>query len=168
MHDHSSSHPLLIQVPLSVSPFVILPTAITLPYTYQTLPHALPPSSTAPPPPSPNSPAPPPTGYITSPSGTFSTSPEAIITSCQSLISHLATSKQGAEEKIREWEQSIAERELMEKRKIAPGYLDTGITILTPVKVGEAAAAAKKEEEGATTSRKEGEELDKLFGSLGM
>lgn len=118
-------------------------------------------------------------GYITSPSGTFTTTPEAIIASCQSLISHLTGEKRTAEEKIREWERSIEERELMEKRRVAPGYLDTGVTMLTPVRVGgwkeEVMSQEKNDARGASASAsagagggKEGEELDRMFGRMGM
>ncbi|RPB27096.1 hypothetical protein L211DRAFT_607011 [Terfezia boudieri ATCC MYA-4762] len=176
MHDHSSHpHPLLAQLSLSVSPFISLPSAVTLPYNYQTLPHALPPSSTAPPPPPPGSQESPPVGYITSPSGLFTTTPEAIIASCQSLILHLADEKRAAEEKIREWERSIEERELMEKRRVAPGYLDTGVTMLTPVKVEGKTEEVRNQEKndasggGASAGGgREGEELDRMFGRMGM
>ncbi|KAF8424507.1 hypothetical protein EV426DRAFT_79820 [Tirmania nivea] len=174
MHDHNSAHPhpLLAQLYLSVSPFINLPSAVTLPYNYQTLPHALPPSSTAPPPPPLGSQEPPPVGYITSPSGKFTTTPGTIITSCQSLISHLADEKRAAEEKMSEWERSIKERELMEKRRVAPGYLDTGVTMLTPMKVGGMKGEAKNQEKdeasgvGAGARGKEGDELDRMFGAM--
>ena len=87
---------------------------------------------------------------------------------------HLAEGMKAAEEKIREWEKGIEDRELMEKRRIAPGYLDTGVTMLTPVKLGmEKPEENEKKEEtdgggagsGAAT---EGEVLDRMFGTMGL
>lgn len=86
---------------------------------------------------------------------------------------HLAEGRKAAEEKVREWEKGIEDRELMEKRRIAPGYLDTGVTMLTPVKLG----LEKPEENGKTRevvggagggAAMEGEELDRIFGSMGL
>lgn len=110
-------------------------------------------------------------GYITSPSGTFTTTPEAIIASCQGLISHLADERRAAEEKIKEWERSIEERELMEKRRVAPGYLDTGVTMLTPMKAGGNKEEVKNQEKNDVSGvgagdGKEGEELDRMFGRI--
>ena len=115
-------------------------------------------------------------GYITSPSGTFTTTPKAVIASCQSLILHLADNQRAAEEKIKEWERSIEERELMEKRRVAPGYLDTGVMILKPVKMGGNKEEAKNQgNDGSgagadvgTGGGREGEELDRMFGRMGL
>ncbi|PHH82576.1 hypothetical protein CDD83_3220 [Cordyceps sp. RAO-2017] len=40
---NNRSHPLLEQVPLTVSPFVSLPSATTLSYNYKTMPSSIPP-----------------------------------------------------------------------------------------------------------------------------
>lgn len=59
----------------------------------------------------------------------------------------------------------------MEKRRVAPGYLDTGVTMLTPVRVGRGKEEEKEEgkvdydDTGARPS-KEGEELDRMFGGM--
>ncbi|RPA95162.1 hypothetical protein L873DRAFT_1813347 [Choiromyces venosus 120613-1] len=164
MHDHRS-HSLLQQLPLTVSPFIHLPTAVTLPYSYQTLPLSLPPSSTAPPPGNPQG------GYVVSPSGNFSTTPAAIISSCQSLVTHIQSQQKAKEQMIKDWEKSIEERELMEKRRVAPGYLDTGLRILeptrsTPVSAPTPAPAAAPPAQDSNSGG--GEELDRVFGKLGV
>lgn len=118
-------HPLLAQIPLTVSPFISLPTATTLPYTYKPLPSTLPPSSTA------DS-----TGverekYIVSPSG-HSAHPDEIIASCHALQAHLRRMQEDAEKILREWEANLKEQELAEKRRVAPGWLDREEKILEP------------------------------------
>ncbi len=103
------------------------------------------------------------------------------------MISHLTSEAEGARKKIEEWERGIQERELMEKRRVAPGWLDTGVTLLEPVRVGEDGKDEKgkgKEMEREVGEGKvlgvgggmekgrpaasPGEELDRAFGSLGF
>lgn len=174
--NRSIAHSLLQQLPLSVSPFIHLPTAVTLPYSYQTLPLSLPPSSTAPP----NQQPPAPTdsgsasstpqasgGYIVSPSGNFSTSPAAVINSCQNLISHIHTQQKNAEQSLRDWEKGIEDRELMEKRRVAPGYLDTGTRILEPTRRGTGASPPPVgSPSGGKLDDRGGEEMDRVFGKM--
>lgn len=86
---------------------------------------------------------------------------------------HLVEGRKAAEEKIREWEKGIEDRELMEKRRIAPGYLDTGVTMLTPVKLGLESPEENKENKEAVDGAgsgaiMEGEELDRMFGTMGL
>ena len=121
----SEPHPLLAQVPLTVSPFISLPTATTLPYTYKPLPSTLPPSSTADP-----------NGnegekYVVSASG-HAASPEDIIKSCHALQDHIKKTREKAERAIQDWEQSLKEQDLAEKRRVAPGWLDRSEKILEP------------------------------------
>ena len=59
----------------------------------------------------------------------------------------------------------------MEKRRIAPGYLDTGVTMLTPVKLSPEKPEEKKEAVGGgagSGAAMEGEELDRMFGTMGL
>ncbi|MCJ1264791.1 hypothetical protein MMC22_004666 [Lobaria immixta] len=118
-------HPLLAQIPLTVSPFISLPTATTLPYTYKPLPSTLPRSSTADP-----------NGiereqYIVSPSG-HSAHPDEIIASCKALQAHIQKIQDDAEKTLRDWEANLKEQELAEKRRVAPGWLDRDEKILEP------------------------------------
>jgi hypothetical protein len=84
---------------------------------------------------------------------------------------------EGASAAIRDWEQDIKERDLAEKRRVAPGWLDRDEKILEPTK------AASKEDAGqnlldgqpttnisapAMSPNREGEELDRAFGTLGV
>lgn len=157
----------LRQIPLTVSPFVHIPSAVTLPYSYQSLPLALPHSSTGV-----TADGSTPTGYITSPSGNVSTTPDTIIKSCTEIILHIQSTANSAEKVLAEWEKSIEDRELMEKRRVAPGYLDTGLRMLEPtrkqaVERPTTAADAPSELENRN-DRTAGDELDRMFGQMSM
>ena len=172
------SHPLLAQIPLTVSPFISLPTAPTLPYTYRPLPSTLPPSSTADPD----------TGaerekYVVSQSG-HAASPEEIIASCQALHEHIQKVQQDAEETIKEWERQLKEQELAEKRRVAPGWLDRDEKILEPKRTSAAGMSRvqrqdsnlmdqqeeqqRRDSEASTGQDPGGDELDRAFGGLGL
>ncbi|KAI4196677.1 MAG: hypothetical protein LQ350_006430 [Teloschistes chrysophthalmus] len=120
-------HPLLAQIPLTVSPFISLPSAPTLPYTYKPLPSTLPPSSTMSPTTNAES-----SKFILSPSGHAAASPEEIIASCQTLQAHIQKMQEDAEAFLRKWEEGLKEEELAEKRRVAPGWLDRQEKILQP------------------------------------
>ncbi|KAI4123284.1 MAG: hypothetical protein LQ347_006217 [Umbilicaria vellea] len=170
-------HPLLAQIPLTVSPFISLPTATTLPYTYKTLPSTLPPSSTG------DSDQ---AKYVVSASG-HAAHPEEIIASCKALQAHLQKLQDDADKTLKEWEDGIKERELAEKRRLAPGWLDRDEKILEPEKKRDSIAVTAPGDQsnnimdmdsqagrsgGETTigppSNPEGEELDRAFGSMGI
>ncbi|KAI9731985.1 MAG: hypothetical protein M1834_004436 [Cirrosporium novae-zelandiae] len=191
-------HPLLPQIPLTVSPFISLPTAPTLPYTYKPTPTTLPPSSTSTTTastatttsgPSQQQPQP---QFIHPPTSSHAFSPEEIIASCRALQTHLKTMQEDAERALREWEDGIRERELAEKRRLAPGWLDREEKILEPVRVGGGGSGSgfggdagsggggemMMEVDGNASGNasgsggmenlqsKEGEELDRAFGGL--
>ncbi|PNS21140.1 hypothetical protein CAC42_3478 [Sphaceloma murrayae] len=148
---HEEPSPLLAQVPLTVSPFINLPKPPTLPHNYTSLPSTLPPSilQTAPSasasassatPSVSTTDSQPPTlpAYVTSPHHTFSAHPSQISAQNRSLLSRLGVTQDEARSKIAEWESGIEERELAEKRRRAPGWLDREEKILRPDrKVGE-------------------------------
>ncbi|KAK4451954.1 hypothetical protein QBC34DRAFT_400001, partial [Podospora aff. communis PSN243] len=136
MHDNRS-HPLLQQVPLTVSPFINLPTATTLPYTYKAMPSALPPSTTGigvAPPDSDSGSAPKPR-YVISSSG-HAAHPDDIIASCRALQAHIAKLTADAEAEIKAIDERIRARELAEKRRVAPGWLDGEVRLLEPERKG--------------------------------
>jgi len=83
------------------------------------------------------------------------------------LLAHLQTQRAAAETAVADWEGGIAERELMEKRRIAPGYLDTGIQILEPTRKNQGSLMdeASGEDKGKASV---GEELDRVFGKMGV
>ncbi|RYP34321.1 hypothetical protein DL767_004315 [Monosporascus sp. MG133] len=139
------THPLLAQVPLTVSPFVSLPTAATLPYTYKSMPSALPAPATGI------------TGatddekpkYVVSPSG-HAAHPDEIIASCQALQVHITRMREDMEATLRRMEDRIRERDLAEKRRVAPGWLDSDARLLEPErKSGPAPVAAAEKAEVA-------------------
>ena len=185
---------------MTVSPFLSLPTGTTLPYTYKPLPTTLPPSIVDPPLPTadnnanssqadPNAqqsqqakPA-----YVQSTTSAHSAHPDDIIASCRALQTHLQKLQDDAQGTVRRWEEDIRERELAEKRRVAPGWLDAEQRMLVPERMGgtggsgpgvagpPAAANAMSVLEpmgsassaAAVVSNREGEELDRAFGGMG-
>ncbi|RDL38665.1 uncharacterized protein BP5553_03005 [Venustampulla echinocandica] len=184
MHDNRPN-PLLAQVPLTVSPFVSLPTATTLPYTYKTLPSTLPPSSTGTPA---SSSAEEKAPYVVSTSG-HGAHPDEIIASCRALQAYIQKVQDDADKELREWDEAMAARELAEKRRVAPGWLDSDARILEPERkdastsesqeqthargnlmdadVSRADAPSLPNPTVATSSGvAQGDELDRAFGGL--
>ncbi|KAL4805975.1 hypothetical protein BDV18DRAFT_140248, partial [Aspergillus unguis] len=175
MYESNRPHPLLAQVPLTVSPFINLPTTVTLPYTYKSVPSTLPPSVTVDPS-NPDAKA----RYVISASGEHAASPEDILASCKALEQHLNKTKTGADKAIREWQESISARELAEKRRVAPGWLDRDEKLLQPSNASpqlgqsqpsqslldSAAVDHAAAELPSMAPRNEGEELDRAFGGL--
>ena len=174
------SHPLLAQIPLTVSPFIPLPTATTLPYTYKPLPSTLPPSSTA------DSNGLEREKYVVSRSG-HAASPDEIIASCQALQRHIERVHDDAEQTVREWEQRLRDQELAERRRVAPGWLDRDEKILEPYRTGTANTLTsppslvqnsnlmdqqngnpQSQEVTCVTSNMAGDEIDRAFGGLGL
>ncbi|PGH19690.1 hypothetical protein AJ80_03845 [Polytolypa hystricis UAMH7299] len=176
MYDSYRPHELLAQIPLTVSPFISLPTATTLPYTYKSVPSTLPPSVTD----DHNNAEKP--RYVVS-AGGHAAHPSEIIASCEALEKHMQKIQAESQAAIKEWEESIKQRELAEKRRVAPGWLDREEKILQPT----AAASSQRnsssaqatslldrrssDHEGRNTTpaiqpRSEGEELDRAFGGL--
>lgn len=168
MFDAHKPHPLLAQIPLTVSPFLSVPTAVTLPYSFRQVPTSLPPSIIE----DPGTDKP---KYITSASG-HTAHPDDVLSSSRALQEHLSKSQEEAKKLIDEWEQSIKERELAEKRRVAPGWLDRDEKILEPTKAGANAQKqglldstdAEDVKAPAMSPSREGEELDRAFGSLNM
>lgn len=162
----------MAQIPLTVSPFISLPTATTLPYTYKSIPSTLPPSvaldvtdSGKP-------------QYVVS-SGGHAAHPSDIISSCEGLEKHIEKVKTEGEIAIKEWEDSIQQRELAEKRRVAPGWLDREEKLLKPVQASQPASSTQPSnlldrpspEQSARGTpaikpRSEAEELDRAFGGL--
>ncbi|KAL5356613.1 hypothetical protein BJX96DRAFT_143086 [Aspergillus floccosus] len=178
MYESFRPHPLLAQVPLTVSPFINLPTSVTLPYTYKSVPSTLPQSVTV----DPNNPSVE-ARYVVSASGEHAASPEEILASCRSLEEHLTKARNDSLQAIKDWEQSIAERELVEKRRVAPGWLDREEKLLQPSRAptspssgmasGEPASLLDSSAADSAVSNlpsmkphDEGEELDRAFGGL--
>lgn len=171
---------MLAQIPLTVSPFISLPSAPTLPYTYKPLPSTLPPSATA------DSNGNEREKIVVSKSG-HAASPEDIIASCQALQAHIQKMQEDAERTIREWETKLKEEELAEKRRVAPGWLDRDEKILQPTRMlnqddPSTGLANRNQSENLMDQRteestniiqqtvpsQEGEELDRAFGGMSL
>jgi hypothetical protein len=86
----------------------------------------------------------------------------------------LAKLEEDARKTLAEWEERRRKEDLAEKRRVAPGWLDSGVHILKPE---EGDGASKKEDKvpeqnlmdldpQAESKAKEGEELDRVFGGL--
>ncbi|KAI0596759.1 hypothetical protein F4775DRAFT_286146 [Biscogniauxia sp. FL1348] len=163
------THPLLAQVPLTVSPFVMLPTAATLPYTYKSMPSTLPAAATGV------------TGapderprYVVSPSGGHAAHPDDIAASCRALQAHVARLRDDADRALRDLDDRTRARELAEKRRVAPGWLDSDARLLEPERKIESDAvvvAAQFAEMGIAEPPEaremavdQGAELDRAFG----
>jgi hypothetical protein len=157
-----ASHPLLAQIPLTVSPFISLPTVTTLPYTYQSLPSTLPPTSTATAPDSKPK-------YVLSSSG-HAAHPDEIINSCRQLQQHLQTMQDDADKTLRNWEDGIRNRDLAEKRRVAPGWLDSEMKILEPEKKEKHIDGSLMDGPAdiAEEDSQEGKELDRAFSGMQM
>lgn len=163
------SHPLLEQVPLTVSPFVSLPTATTLSYNYKTMPSNIPPSSLGIPTAADKAAAEQPLPrFVVSGSG-HAASPDEILESCHALLGHVTDLQREAERELREFEDRIKERDLAEKRRLAPGWLDSDARLLEPERApgpppapqgpGQAKAEVRADDDA-------GAELDRAFGGM--
>ena len=160
---------------MTVSPFIHLPTSVTLPYTYKSVPSTLPPSITGDPGNPDNK-----TRYVVSASGEHAAHPEEILASCQSLEQHLKKTRVDAQGAVQQWEESIRQRDLAEKRKVAPGWLDREEKLLQPSKATPVSPRAEQSLLDSTSAdqnaanlpsmkpRDEGEELDQAFGKMGV
>ncbi|KAJ5573454.1 uncharacterized protein N7459_007881 [Penicillium hispanicum] len=177
MYESYRPHLLLAQVPLTVSPFINLPTSVTLPYTYKAIASTLPPSITV----DPSNPGAQ-SRYVLSSSGEHAAHPDEILAACQSLEQHLKKTQNDSDNTIKAWEQSIQQRELAEKRRVAPGWLDReekllqpSRTVTSPRPTGNATSLldSSSADQGSANlpsmmPRTEAEELDRAFGGLGV
>lgn len=121
--------------------------------------------------------------YVVARSG-HAASPEEIIASCQALQAHIQKTQEDAEEKIREWERSLKEHELAEKRRVAPGWLDRDEKILQPNRTSLVGTPNTQEpnynimdqqeepqqqgDEAPPRQDHAGDELDRAFGGMGL
>ena len=92
--------------------------------------------------------------------------------------------QEDAEEKVGEWERSLKEQELAEKRRVAPGWLDRHEKILQPNRTSLAGMPSAQgqdhnivdQQEGPRQQRNDarvrqdpaGDELDRAFGGMGL
>ena len=114
-------------------------------------------------------------------------SPEDIIKSCQALQDHIRKTQEDAEKAIRDWEQSLKEQDLAEKRRVAPGWLDRNEKILEPERRASAGPSAAIQDQVRPASIMDskigdkqtqpalqdsqnaaGDELDRAFGGMSV
>lgn len=135
------THPLLQQTPLRVSPFIDLPKPPTLPPNYTSLPSTLPPSTlnSAPTSSAPDLPA-----YVVSNQGGYTAHPSTIAAQNKALLKRIEEQADEGRKKVEEWEESIRARELAERRRKAPGWLDSEARLLEPEKAGESKGEAPR------------------------
>ena len=122
--------------------------------------------------------------YVVSASG-HAAHPDEIIASCQALQAHLQKMQDDAEKTLKGWQTSIRERELAEKRRVAPGWLDRDEKILQPERRSDDATSSTYTtvsdhnlmdiDDSGPMGRSlieqrtaEGEELDRAFGGMGI
>lgn len=115
--------------------------------------------------------------YVVSSSG-HCAHPDDIINSCKALQEHLKKTAEAAEKAIKDWEEDIKARDLAEKRRVAPGWLDREEKILEPTKVTNKSGGPDNDlldgqanndiSAPAMSPSREGEELDRAFGKLGV
>ena len=176
----AGTHPLLQQTPLTLNPFIDLPKAPTLPPSYASLPSTLPASALQSPPAqsAPDLPA-----YVLSQGG-YAAHPSAVRAQNKDLLRRLEEQGEAGRKKVEEWEKSIQERELAERRRRAPGWLDREERLLEPEKAGGSGASdggkslmdEEQDERARSVSgiveEKEvedlGKELDRAFGRSEM
>ncbi|KFY26857.1 hypothetical protein V493_03839, partial [Pseudogymnoascus sp. VKM F-4281 (FW-2241)] len=119
--------------------------------------------------------------YVVSATG-HAAHPDEIVASCKALQAYIAKVQDDADRELKGWEEGIRSRELAEKRRVAPGWLDSEARILEPAprashegKVGKAnlmdseagsAEATKLGESLSDMVTREGEEMDKAFGGF--
>jgi hypothetical protein len=107
-------------------------------------------------------------------------SPRQILESCRALKEHVQKIQDDASAAVKHWTEELQTRDLAEKRRVAPGWLDVGegsrglvparIGVSQPVE-GNANARqtpAQRAEESAEINDEEGEELDRAFGAMSM
>lgn len=117
--------------------------------------------------------------YVTSSSG-FAAHPSTIIGQNKALLEQFSQQKKDAEAQIAQWEQSIQSRELQEKRRKAPGWLDGDSKLLEPERVGAkeldspletpATASPSQQQDGQGRNDMEdlGAAMDRAFGRSEM
>lgn len=128
-----------------------------------------------------------------SPSG-HTAHPDDIISSCGQLQDYIKKVQDDADRELKHWEEKIAARELAEKRRVAPGWLDSDARILEPERVNKSPPSQSNPpaaqpnimdldtanttggeqrsgpSAGDSKSQAEdaGDELDRAFGGLGV
>lgn len=116
--------------------------------------------------------------YVVSQSG-HAAHPDDILASCRALQAYVSTLHADSERALRDLDDRIRARELAEKRRVAPGWLDSDARLLEPERKGGEVVdlmSADVEEGGAggmiggvsemAGSEDQGAQMDRAFGNL--
>lgn len=132
-------------MPLIISPYFQPPKAVTLPVNYTKLPSSLPPAVT-----------------ITQ---------QDVETVQQNIIQvkeFMETTRNDLLNEYQQWKSDVESQEVKEKRRIAPGYLDSGNRLLQPVKRADSGASSTSTSPPPLTQNQELNEIDKVFGKVSI
>ena len=109
--------------------------------------------------------------------------------SCKALQEYIKKVQDDADRELKEWQDKIEARELAEKRRVAPGWLDSDARILEPERVkshpaaqnttpaaqpnimdvdASSAKVSSLQNSSAYGANEAGDELDRAFGGLGV
>ena len=113
----------------------------------------------------------------------FAAHPSSIINQNRALLEQISSQRREAHEKVKAWERDIKDRELQEKRRTAPGWLDSESKLLQPAKKTEerqeepvvdlmdqpeAAVDIQTSREQNKTANELGDAMDRAFGRSEM
>ena len=123
---------------------------------------------------------------MVSPSG-HAAHPDEIIASCKALQAFIQKVQDDADRELKAWQEAIDTRDLAEKRRVAPGWLDSDARILEPERRSgsggasgsemaqkhhlmdagvSSADAPKLQQTPVAAPNSEGDQLDRAFGGL--
>ena len=114
--------------------------------------------------------------YVVSASG-HAAHPDDIIASCRALQAHISKMQEDADRELKELDDRIRARELAEKRRVAPGWLDSDARLLEPerntIPATETSAPLQSSQQAPTSTDSElatdqGAELDRAFGGMNI
>jgi hypothetical protein len=111
--------------------------------------------------------------YVVSSSG-HAAHPNDIIASCNALKAYIQKMQDDADRELKEWDDAIAARELAEKRRVAPGWLDSDARILEPERKPSTHTGAGGPKQAnlmdvdVSSPAGQGDELDRAFGGMAI
>jgi hypothetical protein len=122
------------------------PKAVTLPYNYTKLPATVP--------------APPATVTVQE--------VEAVTANFKQISDFIETSRAELRNEYTQWREGVDRREVEEKRRIAPGYLDTGNRLLQPVRKTDTGSSSNDSATPANGKASPVNDIDKVFGKISL
>ena len=113
--------------------------------------------------------------YVVSNTG-HAAHPDDIMASCKALHAHINKLQEDAERELREFDERIRERDLAEKRRLAPGWLDSDARLLEPEKtknkqedmLTEQTDLLSQQHHRGPPQTEEGAQLDRAFGGMAL